>query len=189
MTFTNQEREVLLGTAHNAIMGMLDRRKNTLPDKDVLTDMLKSQLGAFVSVYIGDELRGCIGRMETSEMLFQTVHNMAKAAAMHDTRFEPVSAREIDTLAIEISVLTPLKKIDSIEEIVPGKHGILIRKDYKSGTFLPQVARRTGWDTEEMLRQCAERKAGIGPDGWKEADIFIYEAIIISDKDTDVLNQ
>jgi uncharacterized protein (TIGR00296 family) len=101
---------------------------------------------------------------------------------MHDTRFEPVSKEEIDSLAIEISVLTPLKKIDSIDEIEPGKHGVLIRKDYKSGTFLPQVAQRTGWNTEEMLRQCSERKAGLGPDGWKDAEIFIYEALIISDK-------
>lgn len=182
LTFTDKETELLLDTARNAITGMLDNRHDTLPDKSELTDNLKSPFGAFVSVYINDKLRGCIGRLETSEMLFQTVHSMAKAAAMHDTRFEPVSLEELDSLAIEISVLTPMKKIESIEEIVPGKHGILIRKDYKSGTFLPQVARRTGWNTEEMLQQCSERKAGLGPDGWKEADIFIYEALIISDK-------
>lgn len=181
-TFSNKETELLLGIANNAITGMLDNRKDTLPDKNELSENLKNHYGAFVSVYIKNELRGCIGRLETSEMLFQTVHNMAKAAAMHDTRFEPVSKEEIDSLAIEISVLTPLKKIESIDEIIPGKHGVLIRKDYKSGTFLPQVARRTGWDTKEMLRQCSERKAGLGPDGWKEAEIYIYEALIISDK-------
>lgn len=180
--FTDKESELLLGIAHNAIKGMLDNRKDTLPDRNDLTDNLKSPCGVFISVYINDDLRGCIGRLETTEMLFQTVHNMAKAASMHDTRFEPVSKDELDSLSIEISVLTPLKKIESIDEIKPGKHGVLIRKDYKSGTFLPQVAKRTGWDTEELLRQCSERKAGLGPDGWKEAEIFIYEALIISEK-------
>jgi AmmeMemoRadiSam system protein A len=182
LSFTNKETELLLGIAHNAIMGMLDNRRDILPDNDKLTANLKSSFGAFVSVYIHNQLRGCIGRLETTEMLFKTVHNMAKAAAMHDTRFEPVSVEEIDSLSVEISVLTPLKRIESIDEIIPGKHGVLIRKDYKSGTFLPQVARRTGWSTKEMLQQCSERKAGLGPNGWKEADIFIYEALIISDK-------
>lgn len=182
LSFTNKETELLLGIAHNAITGMLDNRSDTLPDKNSLTENVKRPFGVFVSVYIDNKLRGCIGRLETTEMLFQTVHNMAKAAAMHDTRFEPVSKEEIDSMSVEISILTPLKKINSIKEIIPGKHGILIRKDYKSGTFLPQVARRTGWNTEEMLQQCAERKAGLGPDGWKNADIFIYEALIISDK-------
>jgi hypothetical protein len=181
LSFTEQEKELLIGIARNAISSMLDNRKNLLPDEDTLSQNLKGIFGAFVSVYIDHKLRGCIGRLETSQPLYQTINSIAKAAAMHDTRFEPVSVDEIDTMTVEISVLTPLKKVESIDEIVPGKHGVLIRKDYKSGTFLPQVARRTGWDTIELLRQCSERKAGLGPDGWKNADIFIYEAIIIEE--------
>jgi AmmeMemoRadiSam system protein B/AmmeMemoRadiSam system protein A len=177
-----EEKKLLLAIARNAITGMLDNRKDLLPEQDTLTENLKKPSGAFVSVYIDKKLRGCIGRIETREPLYQTVHNMAKAAAMHDTRFEPVSVEELNSLSIEISVLSPLKKIDSIKEIIPGKHGILVRKDYRSGTFLPQVAQRTGWNAEEMLQQCSERKAGLGRDGWKEAEIFIYQALVFSDE-------
>jgi AmmeMemoRadiSam system protein A len=182
LILTNNESQLLLQIAHNAITDMLDNKYNDLPDGNLLSENLKQLCGVFVSVYVKNELRGCIGRLETTTQLYISVHDMAKAAAMHDTRFKPVSKEEIDSLSIEISVLTPLKKISSVNEIIPGRHGILIKKDNRSGTFLPQVAQRTGWTTEEMLQQCSERKAGLGPDGWKHAEIYIYEVLIISDK-------
>jgi len=83
---------------------------------------------------------------------------------------------------IEISVLTPLKKIQSINEITMGKHGIYIKKGYRTGTFLPQVANETHWTLEEFLGHCARDKAGIGWDGWKEAELYTYEAIIFGEK-------
>jgi len=89
-----------------------------------------------------------------------------------------VKKDEFDDIEIEISVLTPMKKINSIDEIVLGKHGIYIRKGMSSGTFLPQVAAETGWTKEEFLGHCAKDKTGIGWNGWKDADIFIYEAIV-----------
>jgi MEMO1 family protein len=107
---------------------------------------------------------------------------MAVAAAFRDTRFDPVKSEEVNSIDIEISVLSPLKKITSIEEIIPGKHGILIRKGFHSGTYLPQVATKTGWNAEELLSHCAAEKAGIGWDGWKDAEIFTYEATIFADK-------
>ncbi|MCU0680124.1 MAG: AMMECR1 family protein [Planctomycetes bacterium] len=82
-------------------------------------------------------------------------------------------------MKLEISVLSPLRKIDSVDEIVLGKHGIYIKSGINSGTFLPQVASKTGWNLEEFLGRCSRDKAGIGWDGWKDADIFIYEAIIL----------
>ena len=139
--------------------------------------------GAFVSIYVDNELRGCIGRVESDNPLYETIRQTAVSAAIHDSRFASLKPEDLDKMKIEISILSPLKKIASIDEIIPGKHGILIRKDYRSGTFLPQVAARTGWNAKEMLEECSKRKAGLGHDGWKDADVYIYEAVIISDKD------
>jgi AmmeMemoRadiSam system protein A len=108
---------------------------------------------------------------------------MAIAAATQDYRFSPVTYDELKTIDIEISVLSPLKKIASIDEIELGKHGIYIMKGSFGGTFLPQVAAETGWTKEEFLGHCAQDKAGIGWSGWKDADIFIYSATIIKEKE------
>jgi hypothetical protein len=107
---------------------------------------------------------------------------MAIAAATHDNRFEPVSADEIDQIDIEISILTPLKKISSIDQIQLGKHGIYIKKGLNSGTFLPQVASETKWTKEDFLGHCSRDKAGIGWDGWKNAELYTYEAIVFNEK-------
>ena len=78
-----------------------------------------------------------------------------------------------------------MQKIDDIQQIVLGKHGIYIKKGYQSGTFLPQVATETGWDLEEFLGHCARDKAGLGWTGWKNADIYVYEAIVFEEKQKD----
>ena len=83
-------------------------------------------------------------------------------------------------------LLSPMKKINSIDEIVLGKHGIYIKKGYFSGTFLPQVATETGWSKEDFLGHCARDKAGIGWNGWKDADLYIYEAEVFSEKELNV---
>jgi len=102
------------------------------------------------------------------------------ASAVNDRRFSPVEESELDRLTIEISVLTPLKKIKSPDEIVLGKHGIFIKKGWSSGTFLPQVAMKYGFTLEEFLGRCSRDKAGIGWDGWKTAELYTYEAIVFS---------
>jgi hypothetical protein len=108
---------------------------------------------------------------------------MAVASSTGDPRFEPVTPAEIDRLKIEISVLTPMRKIKSTEEIVLGKHGIYIQKGSLNGTFLPQVATDTNWTKEEFLGHCARDKANIGWHGWKDADLFIYEALVFKEGD------
>jgi hypothetical protein len=107
---------------------------------------------------------------------------MTAAAALSDSRFLPVTPDEVDEITIEISVLTPLRKIKDISEIIPGKHGIVVQKGGRSGTFLPQVAQKTGWGVEELLGYCARDKAGLGWDGWKDADIYVYEALVFGEK-------
>jgi hypothetical protein len=114
-------------------------------------------------------------------MLWKVVRELTESAALRDHRFSPVEASELDDLTVEISVLTPLKSIKSIDEIELGRHGIYLRKGTRSGTFLPQVATKTGWTREEFLGHCAKDKAGIGWDGWREAEIFVYEAIVVKE--------
>jgi len=107
---------------------------------------------------------------------------MSLAAALNDHRFIPVNKNELPNIKIEISVLSPLKKINSIDEIILGKHGIYIIKGNRSGTFLPQVATETGWTKEKFLGHCSRDKAKIGWNGWKTADIFTYTADIFNEK-------
>jgi MEMO1 family protein len=183
IVFSNEEKVKLISIARQSIVDYIGSAKLQTFDESQLPKVFLEKYGAFVSLYIKGELRGCIGRMQSDQALYKTIQEMAVAAAIHDSRFDPVSADEISKIDIEISVLSPLKKIASIDEIVPGKHGILIKKGIRSGTYLPQVALKTGWNTEELLSHCAYEKAGIGWDGWKDAEIFIYEAIVFSDKD------
>jgi uncharacterized protein (TIGR00296 family) len=103
---------------------------------------------------------------------------MAVSSALHDSRFSSVKPGEIDDLSIEISVLTPLQKIESANDIEIGKHGIYIKQGFNHGTLLPQVAVEHHWTPEEFLGYCAKHKAGIGRDGWKTAELFTFEAIV-----------
>ena len=168
--------------ARHSIYGEMNISDSDTLDENEISDGLKQISGAFISVYYKKELRGCIGRIESKVPLYQTVREMAVSAAFHDTRFKSVTKEEIEDVKIEISVLTPLKKISSIDDIIPGKHGILVRKDGRSGTYLPQVAIKTGWNAQELVEHCAREKAYLNNGEWKTADIYTYEALIFTDK-------
>ncbi|MDZ7291184.1 MAG: AmmeMemoRadiSam system protein B [candidate division KSB1 bacterium] len=161
-------------------------KSHTVPQLDLskFSATLKDNHGAFVTLKKHHELRGCIGRMEADEPLYAVVQQMAIAAATQDYRFPPVKPEELNQLEIEISVLTPMRRIDSIEEIEMGRHGIYIRKGMNAGTLLPQVANETGWSKEEFLGYCAQEKAGLGWNGWKDAEIYVYETVVFSEKTT-----
>jgi AmmeMemoRadiSam system protein A len=107
---------------------------------------------------------------------------MAISAATRDNRFYPLSVEELNQTDIEISVLTPMQKIRSPNEIILGRHGIYILKGNRAGTFLPQVAAQTGWNKEEFLGHCSRDKAGIGWDGWKNAEVYVYEAYVFGEQ-------
>ncbi len=142
---------------------------------------LQTSAGAFVTLNKNGKLRGCIGRFNPEQPLYQTVQEMTISASTQDYRFQPVRPSELNLIDIEISVLTPLKRIVNVDEIELGKDGIYIVKENKSGTYLPQVATDTGWTLEEFLGHCARDKAGIGWDGWKDAEIYTYRAIVFSE--------
>ncbi|MGE0087960.1 MAG: AmmeMemoRadiSam system protein B [Bacteroidales bacterium] len=180
---TKKEEKELLVIARNTIETYLQSGKIPETNESQLTPSMKENCGAFVTLHKDGALRGCIGRFSTSEPLYKVVQQMAIAAATEDHRFSVVTVDEMKEIDVEISVLTPMRKINSIEEIEMGKHGIYIKKGFYSGTFLPQVATETGWTKEEFLGNCSKNKAGLGWDGWKDAEIFIYEALVFGEKD------
>lgn len=145
---------------------------------DAVSPVLTTGCGAFVTLRQKGELRGCIGHIGEDLPLWMAVCRMARSAAFEDSRFTPLRKSELKRTDLEISVLTPARRIDDVTEFIPGKHGILIIKDGHRGTYLPQVADETGWSREEMLQHCAADKAGLGPDGWKDAELYIYETIV-----------
>jgi AmmeMemoRadiSam system protein B/AmmeMemoRadiSam system protein A len=135
--------------------------------------------GAFVTLTENGRLRGCIGHFGEDVPLWQVVAAMAHDAAYRDPRFRPVEPEEWDRLSLEISVLSPLKRIHDISEFHYGQEGIYIKKGWHSGTFLPQVAEEVNWTKEEFLGHCAQDKAGLSWDGWKDAELYTYRVEIV----------
>ncbi|MBA7615598.1 hypothetical protein ES703_22881 [subsurface metagenome] len=163
-TLTDSEKQILLQTARETIRARLNR---VTPDYPQPTAGLKEKCGAFVTLNKLGRLRGCIGYVEALKPLIETVKEVAESSAFGDPRFPPVQLDELPGLEIEISVLSPLKRIRSIEKIQVGLHGIMIKKGYYSGLLLPQVATEYGWDRETFLIHTCQ-KAGLPGDCWRE---------------------
>jgi len=181
-TLNQPEQELLIDISRSTLEAYISQGMLHELNQTELPDNLRRACGAFVSLYMGGRLRGCIGNFSPEKPLHAVVQEMTIAAATHDQRFAPVESPELPYISIEISVLTPLQKISSIEEFEPGRHGIYMIKDGQSGTYLPQVAQQTGWSKEDLFGHCSREKAGLGWDGWKEADLYVYEAIIIGEE-------
>lgn len=168
---SREEKEILHEIAMQAIrnhcLGKPFIEPPSIPPK------LQEKRGAFVCLHKGGDLRGCIGMIEGRAPLHQTVREMAVQAAFSDPRFCAVDSSELDRLDVEISVLTPLEKISDPAEIEIGKHGLLIKRGYRSGLLLPQVATDNGWGRIEFLEWTC-RKAGLDINAWKEPDTEIY---------------
>lgn len=179
---SEQEKQTLLKIARQTLNDYIKKGKVPNLDNFNITENLKKNLGAFVTLKINNKLRGCIGRFMPNIALWKVVQQMTIASATQDSRFNPVTENEVDKINIEISVLTPLQKINSPEEIQIGRDGIYIRKGAMSGTLLPQVATENNWSKLEFLQYCSKYKAGLGKDGWKDAEIFIYQAIVFEEK-------
>ena len=179
LMLTSEEKRLLKKLVLNSIKDSLDG-KGIADTKDLLTHhpSLQRKCGAFVSLHKHGRLRGCIGHFGEDVPLHEIVAEMARAAAFEDPRFLPVSREELDDIDVEISVLTPMRRIRSLDEFELHRHGIYIRKGYRSGTFLPQVADEVNWTKEEFVGHCSQDKAGLGWDGWRDAELFVYEAIV-----------
>jgi AmmeMemoRadiSam system protein A len=131
--------------------------------------------GVFVTLRREGSLRGCIGRITTDEPLATTVPIVALDAALRDPRFQPVRGDELDGIHIEVSVLTPPARLPHPQDLVAGRDGVVLESQGRSGVFLPAVWTETGWTRVEFLRELASQKAGLDPDAWKEAALYIFQ--------------
>jgi AmmeMemoRadiSam system protein A len=172
------DREALLSIARAAVEAAAEGRPP--PRFDPSPGPLAEKRGAFVTLKKNGGLRGCLGRFEPDAPLAETVAEMARAAALDDPRFEPVSAGEAGEIEITVSVLGPLRRVRP-EEVRLGIDGVRISCAGRSGCFLPQVARETGWDLETFLDRCAVEKAGLPPRRWRrtaEIEAFEVEEVV-----------
>ena len=176
-----RQKEELLKLVRDTITLYLNEGKTL--ERDLEDEVFKTVMGVFVTLRYDHQLRGCIGNIVGTKPLYLGARDMAIAASTRDSRFRPVTKDELADIHIEISVLSPLKKIISPEEIVMGKHGVLVRSNFRSGVYLPQVATETGWSKEEFMNSLCSQKAGLAPDAWKkgECDIYIFSAEVFQE--------
>ena len=186
---TEAQRTGLLKLARTTIAEYL--KTGNVPDYRTDAPALTRPAGAFVtleengdpSTGLRASLRGCIGRMEADDTpLYRVVQEMAVAAAISDPRFPPLTAEELDKVSIEISVLSPLHRINDIQDIQVGTHGLMIVKDGRRGVFLPQVPVEQGWGREEYLDNLCG-KAGLPPDCWHaDATLYSFTAVVFGEE-------
>ncbi len=178
---TKEQRQKLLKIARDTITHYINTGKTLEVKED--DPLLKQPMGAFVTLHKNGQLRGCIGHIEAIGPLYRTVRDMAIASATEDPRFSPVTKDELKDIHIEISVLSPLKKTTNPDEIILGKHGVIVKDLFRSGVYLPQVATETGWSKEEFMNSLCGQKAGMAADAWKKGkcDIFIFSAEVFAE--------
>jgi AmmeMemoRadiSam system protein A len=155
------------------------------PDFSRVPESLTHPQGAFVSLYKNGELRGCIGVIEGKEPLYLTVSHMAVESAVGDPRFSPLTSAALGGIVIEISVLSPLVRVADAGDIQLGIHGVMVKKGFCSGVFLPQVASTTGWSKEEFLSFLCAHKARLPADAWKQpgTELYTFTAQVIREKE------
>jgi uncharacterized protein len=171
MSLTIEEKRTLLHIARSAIVSALERK--TLPQLKNQLEALNRRSGVFVTLRIGEDLRGCIGYIEPLFPLADAAREVAVKAALEDPRFMPLTLSELNKITIEMSVLSSLSKLEDIEKIEIGTHGLVIDAGYRRGLLLPQVATEYRWDRKQFLKQTA-LKAGLTPDAWKQKEIKLF---------------
>ncbi len=173
---------LLLQVARRALLAHFSGRSAALPEG---SPAVRAAGGVFVTLRRrpDDELRGCVGLMEASEPLLESVARMAVAAAQSDVRFEPVREAELPQIVIEISALSPLREIRP-DEVEIGRDGLLVREGGRQGVLLPQVASEHGWDRETFLdRTCG--KAGLPASAWRNPGfkILAFSATVFAEEE------
>ena len=174
------EQQVLLAIARQAIIHGVKTGQEYIEPRE--EKVLNQRNGCFVTIKQNGQLRGCIGNFQSELPLFKEVAQMAQASAAKDPRFYPLKDNDLDNFTLEISVLSPLQKIETIEEIEVGRHGIYIEKSFYRGVLLPQVASEHNWDRLTFLKQTCI-KAGLPTDAWQaeDADIYIFSAQVFGE--------
>jgi AmmeMemoRadiSam system protein A len=178
---SSNSQRILLKLARTAIETCLKQEKPMGFDSP--SGELLLPRGCFVTLRKSGHLRGCIGTFDPSQPVYKNVSRMAAASATEDPRFSPVTLQELPEIRIEISILGETLRMRFLEEIEIGRHGVLIKYGYRSGTYLPDVAVEQKWTAEEFVRHCALEKAGLTPEEFSRAEIFLYEVQKFSEKD------
>jgi hypothetical protein len=184
-SLTRPERNELLRIARQSVETSVRDRKSYQPPAPSSASLTQER-GAFVTLKERGSLRGCIGYVAPIKPLYITVRDVARFAALEDTRFRPVAAGELDSLEYEISVLSPMRRIMDTKEIVVGRHGLLIRQGRYEGVLLPQVPTEEKWDRAEFLQEIC-LKAGLPQRAWQspEADLFRFTAVVFGEHASD----
>lgn len=179
---TPDDRATLLSLARAALVAAV-RGDAPPPLPEPLGARLQDRRGVFVTLHApSGDLRGCIGILEARSSLAAAVVDYTRAAALEDPRFRRVSPAEVDGLTIEISALSPLRRVDGPHQVEVGRHGILLSKGGRRAVFLPQVAAEQGWDLPTTLDHLA-RKAGLAAGDWRsETELHIFEADVMSEE-------
>ena len=179
-TLNSADKKLLLHLAREAVTSAVETGKVNV--RQVTEAHLQALKGCFVTIKRQGALRGCIGNFSSEKPLYLLVQEMAASAATRDPRFYPMKEEDLADFELEISVLSPLQKIETPEEVVVGKHGLYLEKNFSRGVLLPQVAVEHGWDRETFLSQTA-LKAGLKKEDWKEgADLYVFTAEILAER-------
>lgn len=181
LSLSDEEKSYLTNLARLAIASRLAEKEVEPPAPP--TQLLQTELGAFVTLTLGGDLRGCIGNVVGHGPLYLTIWNMARAAAFEDPRFRPVSAVEFDALCLEFSILGPVEPCPDPALIEVGRHGLIMRRGARSGLLLPQVPVEWGWDREQFLAHTCT-KAGLPESAWRDpaTQILWFEAEVFGEK-------
>jgi len=178
----DQEKEQCLQIAKDAIAKKLNLKPQT-SNLEPHTSYLKQSYGLFISLYINQNLRGCIGYIKPFKPLYESLIELAQLAAFSDERFHPLSAVEFDKIDIEISILSPLYEISDKDDFEIGRDGLFITNPKGKGLLLPQVATKYNWTKETFLKETC-KKAGLKESALQDEGTTIYrfEAIIFQSK-------
>jgi len=182
MKLSQEEKEILLRAARESILEEFSECDVSKVDYKAYPK-LKMELGAFVTLHINNELRGCIGYIIAQKPLFETIVEAAKHAAFGDPRFPELSRDEVDKIEIEISVLSQFEPIKSYDEIEVGKHGLLLEEGGRA-VLLPQVATEQNYNRAQFLTALCH-KAGLYGNYWKERmlNIKVFTALVFSEEE------
>jgi AmmeMemoRadiSam system protein A len=176
---SEQGQRTLLAIARESVRSYLSGEVLELPTLESV-ELLELR-AVFVSIHQGEALRGCVGNLNPNYPLYQSTLECAISAAVSDPRFESLTLPELQDVSFEVSVLSPVRQIQEIDEIEVGKHGLLVVKGQSRGLLLPQVADQFGWDRKRFLAETC-RKAGLSANDWSEAAVYTFTADVFGEQ-------
>jgi uncharacterized protein len=185
MEITLEEKNILLRTARNSIASAFGQKsENTVEHSE--SPLFNSRCGAFVTLTINHRLRGCVGFIVADRPLLETVKSAAQYAAFEDNRFTPLVEQELKKIQIEISVLSEPFPMNSYNDIVVGKHGLILEEKGRRGLLLPQVPVEHKMNRDEYLDAICE-KTGFPAGYWrdKQLKIKLFTADVFSERETE----